>query len=213
MASHDVAIRRVTGRRWGRAAAEALVAAFLDDPGWRHLLPRLDDRRVVLASSLAALTLDAARRGGLAVAATGDDVAGAMVAWAPDGHPAAFTREYVRAAVTLATRAPLAAIPAALRWAAMRRSDVRSEPHWHLAALGVRPDAQRGGIGSRLLAEFLAQVDDAGSVAHLETTRRELVEWYGRFGFEVRHVIHLPRGRCAWTMRRDARGAPGAGSG
>ncbi|MHB1712057.1 MAG: GNAT family N-acetyltransferase, partial [Acidimicrobiales bacterium] len=57
------------------------------------------------------------------------------------------------------------------------------KPHWYLATLGTEPDRQGTGIGSALLATALAQVDDEGMPAYLESSKERNVPLYARFGF------------------------------
>jgi ribosomal protein S18 acetylase RimI-like enzyme len=59
------------------------------------------------------------------------------------------------------------------------------EPHWYLATLGTEPSRQGQGIGSALLDTVLAQVDEAGDPAYLESSKERNVSLYARFGFEV----------------------------
>ena len=46
-------------------------------------------------------------------------------------------------------------------------SRVMTRPHWYLWALGVEPDRQRQGVGSRLLRPVLARADEAGVPCYL----------------------------------------------
>jgi ribosomal protein S18 acetylase RimI-like enzyme len=51
--------------------------------------------------------------------------------------------------------------------------------------LGTEPARQGHGIGSALLDTVLAQVDEAGDAAYLESSKERNVSLYARFGFEV----------------------------
>ena len=90
----------------------------------------------------------------------------------------------------------------------MRTADPRGEPRWHLAVLGVRPDAQHRGVGRALLGAFLERVDDVGGATYLETSRPELVARYGAVGFGVRQRLTLSGGAPAWTMWRAPTSGP-----
>ena len=77
------------------------------------------------------------------------------------------------------------------------------EPHWYLSTLGVEPDAQGRGLGSALLARWLAEVDADGLPAWLETDREANLGFYRRSGFEVERrteALAIP----VWCMRRPA---------
>lgn len=78
-------------------------------------------------------------------------------------------------------------------------------PHWYLWALGVDPDCQGQGVGSRLLQPVLAQADREGVPCYLETQTERNVAFYQKRGFQV-----VSDGRVSgqeirvWTMLRQA---------
>ncbi len=194
------------------AAVDALVAAFASDPGWSFLLPELRVRRSVLTAAFTALVTDAAHRHSLLVARVDGGVVGAAIAWSPAYHPSPFrTLRFAIAASTMLRAARLASVPLWRRMQAMRTADPR-KVHWHLAVLGVRPDAQHRGVGRALLGAFLERVDNAGGVAYLETSRPELLAWYGAVGFGVCQRLTLPGRVPAWTMWRSQTRAARSGS-
>jgi GNAT superfamily N-acetyltransferase len=59
------------------------------------------------------------------------------------------------------------------------------EPHWHLDPLGVSPEVQGQGIGSRLMEFYCDYIDKLGAAAYHETDRPENVRFYERFGYQV----------------------------
>lgn len=61
------------------------------------------------------------------------------------------------------------------------------------------------GVGRALLDAFLIRVDERGAPDYLETTRPELVTWYGTWGFEVRDRVVVTGGAPTWTMWRAER--------
>ncbi|MBA2634433.1 MAG: GNAT family N-acetyltransferase [Chloroflexi bacterium] len=190
------------------AAVDALVAAFAADPGWSVLLPDMRTRRSVLTAALSGLVADGAHRDSLLVALVDGGVVGAAIAWRPGYHPSPFRNpRYVIAAATILRAARLATVGLWRRWHAMRTADPRGEPHWHLAVLGVRPEAQHRGVGRALLGAFLERVDNARGATYLETSRPELVAWYGAVGFGVRQRLTLPGDTTAWTMWRSTSSA------
>ena len=75
------------------------------------------------------------------------------------------------------------------------------EPHWYLATLGVDPVAQGRGIGSALLAHWLAGVDEDALPAWLETDRQANLGFYRRAGFEVARQTEV-LGTPIWCMSR-----------
>ena len=195
MSRDRVSIASVADDEQLAAAVDALVAAFAADPGWSVLLPDTRTRRSVLTAAFAALVADGAHRDSLLVALVEGGVIGAAIAWTPAYHPSPFrTPRYVIAAATILGAARLATVRLWLRWQAMRTVDPRGEPHWHLAVLGVRPDAQHRGVGRALLEALLERVDSVGGATYLETSRPELMAWYGAVGFGVRERLTLSGG-------------------
>lgn len=91
-----------------------------------------------------------------------------------------------------------------------------STPHHLLATLGVLPDERHQGIGAALLLPVLDRSDRDGVDAYLETSTEDNLRFYGRLGFEVAGVAHVPDGGPpVWAMLRlpnrsePLRAAPG----
>lgn len=59
------------------------------------------------------------------------------------------------------------------------------KPHWHIDPIGVLPERQGQGIGSKLLSYFCKIIDDENSAAYLETDVDRNVHLYERFDFKV----------------------------
>jgi ribosomal protein S18 acetylase RimI-like enzyme len=79
-----------------------------------------------------------------------------------------------------------------------------AEPHWHLGPVGVSVDAQKQGIGSRMLQRFCEMMDANGDICFLETERPEFARLYERFGWVVvdeAKVMGVP----GWFMLRQPR--------
>ena len=78
----------------------------------------------------------------------------------------------------------------------------RARPHeeyWYLAGVGA---VRRGeGIGTAMLRHRLEQVSGP---AYLESSKRENIALYERFGFELATALQLPDGPELWPMRRPA---------
>ncbi|MGH6985362.1 MAG: GNAT family N-acetyltransferase [Caulobacteraceae bacterium] len=94
------------------------------------------------------------------------------------------------------------------RLSALREDMDRHHPsdrrHAYLWFLGVTPEAQGHGVGSRLLAHATARLDAEGEAAYLETQTERNVGLYRRHGFTV---ISEHRARAdapmMWSMWRD----------
>jgi ribosomal protein S18 acetylase RimI-like enzyme len=85
----------------------------------------------------------------------------------------------------------------------------KSRPYAYLWFLGVRPQAQGMGVGSRLLTRAAGRLDGAGLGAYLETQTRRNVALYRRFGFEVTAEFHARADSPPmWGMWREPRTIP-----
>lgn len=81
-----------------------------------------------------------------------------------------------------------------------------AQPHYYLGVLGVAPEYQGLGIGSRLMAPVLQRCDRTGIPAYLESSKERNIPLYERIGFQVIAEVDLPRGGPRlWLMWRDPR--------
>ncbi len=181
------------------ALAETAAAAFADYP-WTRWIVDADDH-VRRLRALYAIHLDVALRFGEVWMA--DDASGvAAWTWSPaEQRQAAYLAEtglLERVAALAGARAQNAA-----RADVLLRPHVPPEPHWCLAAVAVRPDAQRRGLATRLLAPVLSRCDADGHVARLETSSPDNVRLYERLGFRTREEITVPTGPRVWLMVRQ----------
>jgi ribosomal protein S18 acetylase RimI-like enzyme len=87
----------------------------------------------------------------------------------------------------------------------MDRAHPMGRPHAYLWFLGVTPQAQGRGVGSRLLKVKLDQLDTAGTPAFLETATERNVAFYRRHGFDVLSEYRPdPGAPRVWAMWREA---------
>jgi GNAT superfamily N-acetyltransferase len=187
--------------------AELLARAFRDDPAvvWVH--SREDERHSALAKNFHRMLVLGRHSGRMDLP---DDETGGIAVW--------FNMRGPRVRLPIALRLSYLALPfrlgplPAVRYAAMmsafdryHANDVPDlhEPHWYLAALGVEPERQGRGTGSRLLARGLEEADDQDLPCYLETTHPRNVEFYRRHGFDIVREGSLPlAGPRFWTMLR-----------
>ena len=83
-----------------------------------------------------------------------------------------------------------------------KKHDLR-EDHWHLGPVAVDAHLQGTGIGSALMTEYCAQIDQTHGVGYLETDKEANVRFYEKFGFQIiaqSTVLDIPN----WFMRRPA---------
>lgn len=76
--------------------------------------------------------------------------------------------------------------------------------HWHLGPIGVLPEMQGKGIGSRLVRFYCDLLDEDVIDGYLETDRPGNVPFYERFGFKVVGE-EIVAGIETWFMLRPAR--------
>jgi ribosomal protein S18 acetylase RimI-like enzyme len=178
------------------ALAAALARAFHDDPLAEFSHPRAAVREKRLefffAGRLRTLIedelcfCDADRRG--------------AALWAAPDRWHVPPREALRMLRLLNRRAP----PLLAGFARVEKLHPR-EPHFYLSTLGVEPDAQRRGLGSKLMAPMIERCDREGVPAYLESSKESNVDFYARHGFRVTEQMRFPRGPKLWLMWRDPR--------
>ncbi|HEV3319338.1 MAG TPA: GNAT family N-acetyltransferase [Solirubrobacteraceae bacterium] len=166
--------------------AQALAAAFNDDPAFEWLLPN-ERKRPLGLRRFFAIELRAV---GLARGSvwTTDELAGAALSTDPGKwrlplhtlalHGPAFHRAFglrLPRAVTLLTR--------------MESRHAR-QPHHYFPAIGVAPEHQGQGMGRRLMAPTLKHCDREGLPAYLEASSERNTSLYERLGFQVIGEMH-----------------------
>jgi len=170
--------------------AEALAAAFADDPAWSWLLPYADRQqrqRLFFETELRLLVPD--RR---EVWTTEDGSAAAF--WAPP------ERWRVPVATVLRETGPMARVfgrrlPLALRYLLrVERLHPAKPRHRYLEIIGTEPGQQGRGLGSALLRPVLALCDRDGHGAYLEASSERSRALYERHGFRVVERFNMPGG-------------------
>ena len=82
------------------------------------------------------------------------------------------------------------------------------EPHHHLALLGVRPDRQGAGLGSRLLDHHHATLDRDNMASFLEASSTGSRDLYLRKGYELLGKPYaVANGALFWPMWRQPHAA------
>jgi ribosomal protein S18 acetylase RimI-like enzyme len=79
-------------------------------------------------------------------------------------------------------------------------------PYIHLGPIGVHPDYQGQGFGSRLIRPMLEHLDASETYCYLETQNPANVELYKHYGFEVVSETTLPGTDIPhWDLMRTPR--------
>lgn len=189
-----------------RAAGAALAASHAEYPAFCSLFPDPDRRARALLAFFTATVKDAINFGVVHAAFDGSTVIGAAVWLPPGGFPWSARRQaaamptFVRVFVAYPSRF---ATFISYGMAAQRAHP--SDDHWYLVALGVRPGAQRTGLGTELLAPVLHRAGHDKASCYLETSDRCNVAFYERLGFRTvaDDLALLPGGPAHVAMRRE----------
>jgi GNAT superfamily N-acetyltransferase len=191
--STDSGLRRATVADIHRLA-DVLAEAFLEDPVFGWLMPdetkRQSRLRHYFAIDLRHLTLPRGR------VWTTEDLAGAALSLPPGAwrvplrttllHGTAFGIHLPRAARMGAT----------MEWRHLR------EPHYYVRDVGVLPEMQGHGLGSKLLRPTLDRCDSEGLPAYLEASSERNAALYERLGFKLTAELRVAGSPPLRLMRR-----------
>jgi ribosomal protein S18 acetylase RimI-like enzyme len=178
------------------AVADTLARAFDDDPLAVFAHPRASSRRRRMRFFFATRMRTVV---GEELCLIDEDARGAAL-WTPHDAWEAPPREQLRLARLLNRRAPWV-----LAGFARMEKLHPHEPHYYLMTLGVAPEAQGQGLGSKLMAPMLERCDRERVPAYLESSKERNIAFYGRHGFRVTEEMRFPRGPKLWLMWRDPR--------
>lgn len=184
------------------------MQSHADYPAFTSVYPDKRRRNKVLPHFFFATVRDAIPFGAV-YAAIEDGVALGVAVWLP---PGAFPWSAVRKLrATWPFTRVWAADPKGFR--TFTRLGANSElhhpkdRHWSLEALGIRPEAQRKGLGTLLVQPILDRADSEGVYCYLETSNPANVAYYERFGFLVTTDLPLiPDGPPHFAMKRPIGG-------
>lgn len=177
---------------------EILGRAFQDDPVFRWIVPDDGTRRARLPSVFGAFTDVYVPLGESYVAGDG---AGAAL-WAPAGVEP-FTEEQGEVFGERMVEVLGADAERGFELNGLLEEHHPETPCLYLQFVGVVPEHQGRGIGSRLLATVLEEADGTGIPAYLEATSSDNRRLYERHGFEAVGELTLPDGPALWPMWRD----------
>ena len=180
------------------SVTHALAAAFDEDPIFGWLLP--DERR----------RHDKLRR--FFALEVGAVVRPAGKVWtSPDGPGACLELPPGKWRMPLRTQALHAhhfaaifgrSLPRALITITRMEQRHLREPHFYVPYVGVAPEAQGFGLGTRLLGKTLERADAGGVPTYLEATSERNAALYARLGFEHLGAFTVLGSPPLWPMRR-----------
>lgn len=189
------------------AAASVLVESHASYPAFVSVFPDEHRRRRALRPFFTSTVRDAIPFGATSVAMASGEPHGVAV-WLPPGtFPWSAGRKLraVPALLGVLLAAPTR-FPTFARFGARHEASHPDDDHWYLVVMGIRPQAQRQGLGSRLMAPGLDAADAEGADCYLETSDPRNVAYYERFGFAVTEdaLELVPGGPAHVAMRRRA---------
>jgi len=170
------------------------------------LLPDAESRTVRLRRLFETVTRHHhLARGGVEVAGDGPRGIAAAALWDPPNQWHDTLRGQLAMTPTLVRVLGLRAMQGHAVQELMKRAHPE-EPHWYLAVIGSDPSVRGQGFGQVLMRSRLQRCDAEYCPAYLESTNRENVPYYERFGFTVTREITLPDGGpTMWAMWRPPR--------
>ena len=186
------------------ALSEALAAAFQDDPIFAWLLPDAEGRPRRLTRFFALEVGDVVLPSGAAWMSA--DGRGACLELLPGGWRMPLRTQARHAPGFVRVFGP--SLPRALiTITKMERKHLR-EPHLYVPYVGVAPEGQGAGLGTRLLGRTLERADSKGLPTYLKATSERNAALYARLGFEHLGAFTVLGSPPLWPMRRPPSAAP-----
>jgi GNAT superfamily N-acetyltransferase len=181
---------------------ELFALAFHDDPTWSWAFPdpatRMDDMRAWWRL----FVRSAVPYGSSRILADG----GAAALWIPAGEPELSAEDAAKVEPLLRELVGTRADDVLTLLERFETHHPKHTPHHYLSLLGTHPDHRGQGKGMALLAANLAQLDELGMPAYLESSNRANDRRYERLGFVTTGEFAAPGGgptlACMW---RDPR--------
>jgi GNAT superfamily N-acetyltransferase len=194
-------IRQVTEAEAGQVT-ELFTLAFFEDPTWSWAFPDPGQRMDHLRALWALYMHSAVPYGCVWMTEDG----GAAALWIPPGEPELSTEDESRVEPLLRELLGSHAEDVLALMESFDSNHPRHTPHYYLSLLGTHTDHRGRGKGMVLLAANLAEIDELGVPAYLESSNRANDHRYERLGFVQIGEFAAPAGgptvACMW---RDPR--------
>jgi ribosomal protein S18 acetylase RimI-like enzyme len=184
-----------------RAVAVTLGLAFHTDPVFVWCFPDGGIRARVLPRFFELVAGAAAAHG--EIERTGDGRAAAI--WVPPGQPPVADSQAAELEAALG-RAVGDAGDRFFAVLSMLDEHHPTEPNRFLWFVGTRPEAQRLGLGTRLLTSLLAESDRQGVPTYLDASNDGSRRLYERHGFQVTATLSVDGSPPFWAMWREPEG-------
>jgi len=189
-------------------AVELLARSFETTPDYTHMFPDPYTRRDALRGFMRAPVRDSQAEGNCWVATDGTAMLGVAAWQAPGRYPWSIGRNLraLPALLSVLRHAP-GSIRDLIEFGSTIDAHFPDTPLWYLQVIGVSPEAQGLGVGTRLLEPALGLADREQVPCYLETSNPEAVPFYLRAGFQIgrQGVELMPGGPTYWLMTRPPR--------
>jgi len=189
-------------------AAELLARSFETTPDYTHMFPDPYTRRDALRGFMRAPVRDSQAEGNCWVATDGTAMLGVAAWQAPGRYPWSIGRNLraLPALLSVLRHAP-GSIRDLIEFGSTIDAHFPDTPLWYLQVIGVSPEAQGLGVGTRLLEPALGLADRERVPCYLETSNPEAIPFYLRAGFQIgrQGVELMPGGPTYWLMTRPPR--------
>lgn len=186
-------------------AARLLGRAMRDNPiNARAFSIQNDERRLRAVTRLFVPVLHGLYRRGLILGAFCESTLVGVFGMARPGLCQPTVLEKVSVVPWVLFGNPLGTIPRVLTWVGEWSRRDLLEPHWHLGPVAVDSHLQGKGIGTAMIDNFCARVDELRTLSYLETDKFENIRFYQKFGFTVvaeAEVLKVPN----WFLLRPPR--------
>ncbi|MET0567325.1 MAG: GNAT family N-acetyltransferase [Acidimicrobiia bacterium] len=187
-------------------AAELLSRSFETTPDYSHLFPDPYTRRDALRGFMRAPVRDSQAEDNCWVATDGTAMLGVAAWQAPGRYPWSLGRNLRALPMLLSVlRYAPGSFRDLLKFGSTIDAHFPTEKRpWYLQVIGVSPEAQGLGVGTRLLEPVIGMADGDRVSCYLETSNEKAVPFYLRAGFEIdrQGVELMPGGPAYWLMTR-----------
>ncbi len=181
---------------------ELLALAFFDDPTWSWAFPDPSTRMEHQRAWWGLCAHSAVPYGWSWMTEDG----GAAAIWIPAGRPEMTPEDEAKVEPLFRERVGAHADDVLTLLERFEAHHPHDRPHHYLSLLGTHPDHRGQGKGMALLAANLAQLDELGMPAYLESSNRANDHRYERHGFvQVGEFAAPGGGPTLGSMWRDPR--------